>query len=441
VNVDSIVTQVVAAIAIAIGLSYAVGKLFRRMRQPEVIGQLFVGIALGPSLLGRFSSSVTHTLFPARIVPYLNVTSQVALVLFLFAIGYELNLRMLRKYRRTVSVLSISTFAVPMLLGVASVYVFASWYRAAGEPHAGTAKFILFMGVAVSITAVPVLASITGERGIAATAPGATAMTSAALIDALGWLALAGVLVVASASSSAFRPWTPTVLLLVGYITVTLFIVRPALRRWLRRPHAVLADKVPVAVVVAMGSAWVSAALGLHVIFGAFFAGVMMPRPDNDAPDADILRPVLEAGRLLLPVFFVVSGLSVNVGALRAQDLALFGVVCAIAISGKAGVGFLAAWATGMGKRDSSVVGVLLNTRGLTELIALNVGLQAGIIHPRLYTILVLMALAMTAATGPLLTLIGSHEPGSATETAHVPESVVIADGSASIISADFRGS
>jgi Kef-type K+ transport system membrane component KefB len=441
VNVDSIVTQVVAAIAIAIGLSYAVGKLFRRMRQPEVIGQLFVGIALGPSLLGRFSSSVTHTLFPARIVPYLNVTSQVALVLFLFAIGYELNLRMLRKYRRTVSVLSISTFAVPMLLGVASVYVFASWYRAAGEPHAGTAKFILFMGVAVSITAVPVLASITGERGIAATAPGATAMTSAALIDALGWLALAGVLVVASASSSAFRPWTPTVLLLVGYITVTLFIVRPALRRWLRRPHAVLADKVPVAVVVAMGSAWVSAALGLHVIFGAFFAGVMMPRPDNDAPDADILRPVLEAGRLLLPVFFVVSGLSVNVGALRAQDLALFGVVCAIAISGKAGVGFLAAWATGMGKRDSSVVGVLLNTRGLTELIALNVGLQAGIIHPRLYTILVLMALAMTAATGPLLTLIGSHEPGSATETAHVPESVVIADGSASIIRADFRGS
>jgi Kef-type K+ transport system membrane component KefB len=327
-----------------------------------------------------------------------------------------------------VSVLSISTFAVPVLLGVASVYVFASWYRAAGEPHAGTAAFILFMGVAVSITAVPVLASITGERGIAATVPGATAMTSAALIDALGWLALAGVLVVASASSSAFRPWTPTVLL-VGYITVTLFIVRPALRLWLRRPHAVLADKVPVAVVVAMGSAWVSAALGLHVIFGAFFAGVMMPRPDNDAPDADILRPVLEAGRLLLPVFFVVSGLSVNVGALRAQDFALFGVVCAIAISGKAGVGFLAAWATGMGKRDSSVVGVLLNTRGLTELIALNVGLQAGIIHPRLYTILVLMALAMTAATGPLLTLIGPHEPGSATETAHVPEAVVVADG------------
>jgi Kef-type K+ transport system membrane component KefB len=441
VNVDSIVTQVVAAIAIAIGLSYAVGKLFRRMRQPEVIGQLFVGIALGPSLLGRFSSSVTHTLFPARIVPYLNVTSQVALVLFLFAIGYELNLRMLRKYRRTVSVLSISTFAVPVLLGVASVYVFASWYRAAGEPHARTAAFILFMGVAVSITAVPVLASITGERGIAATVPGATAMTSAALIDALGWLALTGVLLVASASSSAFRPWTPTVLLLVGYITVTLFIVRPALRLWLRRPHAVLADKVPVAVVVAMGSAWVSAALGLHVIFGAFFAGVMMPRPDNDAPDADILRPVLEAGRLLLPVFFVVSGLSVNVGALRAQDFALFGVVCAIAISGKAGVGFLAAWATGMGKRDSSVVGVLLNTRGLTELIALNVGLQAGIIHPRLYTILVLMALAMTAATGPLLTLIGSHEPGSATETAHVPEAVVVAEGLASIISADFRGS
>jgi Kef-type K+ transport system membrane component KefB len=410
VSVDSIVTQVVAAIAVIIGLSYLVGKLLRRLGQPEVVGQLFVGIGLGPSLLGHFSSGISHALFPAKIVPYLNVTSQVALVLFLFAIGYELNVRVLRQYRKSVSVLSVTTFVIPMSLGVASAYAFASWYRAAGEPQVDTAAFILFIGIAVSITAVPVLASITAERGIAAGVPGVTALAVAGVIDILGWLTLAGVLVVASASTTAHRPWPITVLLLAGYIAVALILVRPALQWWLQRPNAVVADKVPVAVVIAMGSAWVTAALGLHVIFGAFFAGVMMPRQPGDVPDADILEPVLAAGRLLLPVFFVVSGLSVNVGALRGQDFVLLGVLCVIAVLGKALAGYLAARVTGMSKRDSSVVGVLLNTRGLTELIALNVGLQAGIIHQRLYTILVLMALVMTATTGPVLALIGTKE-------------------------------
>ena len=409
-SVDSIVTQVVAAIAVIIGLSYLVGKLLRRLGQPEVVGQLFVGIGLGPSLLGHFSSGISHALFPAKIVPYLNVTSQVALVFFLFAIGYELNVRVLRQFRKSVSVLSVTTFVIPMSLGVASAYAFASWYRAAGEPHVDTAAFILFIGIAVSITAVPVLASITAERGIAAAVPGVTALAAAGVIDILGWLTLAGVLVVASASTTAHRPWPITVLLLAGYIAVALILVRPALRWWLQRPNAVVADKVPVAVVIAMGSAWVTAALGLHVIFGAFFAGVMMPRQRGDVPDADILGPVLAAGRLLLPVFFVVSGLSVNIGALRGQDFALLGVLCVIAVLGKALAGYLAARVTGMSKRDSSVVGILLNTRGLTELIALNVGLQAGIIHQRLYTILVLMALVMTATTGPVLALIGTKE-------------------------------
>ena len=415
-NVDSIVTEVVAAIAVIIALSYLIGKLFRRLGQPEVVGQLFVGIALGPSLLGHFSSGISHALFPAKIVPYLNVTSQVALVLFLFAIGYELNVRVLRQYRKSVSVISVTTFVVPMTLGVASAYTFARWYRAAGEPRVDTAAFILFIGIAVSITAVPVLASITAERGIAATVPGVTALASAGVIDVLGWLTLAGVLVMASASAAAHRPWAITVLLLGVYIAVTLILVRPALRWWLQRPNAVVADKVPVAVVIAMGSAWATAVLGLHVIFGAFFAGVLMPRQRENVPDADILGPVLAAGRLLLPVFFVVSGLSVNVGALRGQDFALLGILCLIAILGKALVGFLAARATGMNKRDSSVVGILLNTRGLTELIALNVGLQAGVIHQRLYTILVLMALIMTAATGPVLALIGTKEAAPTAE-------------------------
>ena len=325
-SIDSATTHVVLAIAVIIGLCYAVGQLFRRLGQPEVIGQLLVAIALGPSLLGRFSAETMRVLFPVKMVPYLQVSSQVALVLFLFAIGYELDLRLLPRLRRTVLAVSIGTFAVPMMLGVISVYAFSPWYRAIGEPRAGLGSFTLFMGVAVSITAVPVLASIVRERGIAATPSGVTAMTSAGLIDALGWLALAGALVLARAATGTHRPWTMTVLLLIGYVMTMAFLVRPAVRLWLRRPNALLADKVPVAVALAMASAWVTAALGLHVIFGAFLAGLMMPREPGGVPDADLLRPIYDAGRVLLPIFFVISGLSVNIGIMRAPDFALLGV-------------------------------------------------------------------------------------------------------------------
>jgi Kef-type K+ transport system membrane component KefB len=405
-SVDSIVTHVAAAAALVIALSYAVGQICRRIRQPEVVAQLFVGIALGPSLLGRFDPGVMHAIFPAKIISYLNVTSQIALVLFLFAVGYELDLRLLRRQGRASAVIAASTFVVPMLLGAGSAYLFGdTLYRAAGESRVTDIAFILFMGVAVSITALPVLAHIVAELGYTRTLPGVTAMASAGMNDVLGWLALAGALIATSASGQGRRPWAITVLLLAVFVAVALFAVRPALKAWLLRPGAVMSDKVPIAVAVAMGSAWVSAALGLHVIFGAFFAGVMMPRQADGSPDADLLRPVLDAGRPLLPLFFIVSGLSVDVGALHGRDLLLFVIVLAIAVVGKAGAGSLAARLTGMDGRQAAAIGVMLNTRGLTELIALNAALQAGIIHQRLYTILVLMALVTTAATGPLLKL------------------------------------
>jgi Kef-type K+ transport system membrane component KefB len=401
VNVDFIVSHVTAALALIILLSYAVGQLCRRIRQPEVIGQLIAGIALGPSLLGRLDPGVLHALFPAAVVPYLNVVSQVALVLFLFAVGYELDLRLLRRRGRAAAAIAVSTFAVPMLGGIGSVYLLGgSLYRAAGESRVASAAFILFMGVAVSITALPVLAAIVAERGYARSVPGVTAMAAAGLIDAVGWLALAAALF---AAVPGRRPWTITALLLAAFVAVELIAVRPALKAWLSRPGAVMANKVPVAAAVAMGSASITAALGLHVIFGAFFAGVMMPRQADGAPDADLLRPVLDVGRLLLPVFFVVSGLSVDLGALRGRDMVLFAVVLAIAVAGKAGAGAVAARLSGMDRHQSAAIGVMLNTRGLTELIALNAGLQAGVIHQRLYTILVLMALVTTVATGPIL--------------------------------------
>lgn len=406
-SADSIVMHVVGAIAVIIGASYATGLLFRRLRQPEVVGQLLAGVALGPSVLGRFADHASHEIFPAQIIPYLNVTSQVALVLFLFAVGYELDLRVLRTRRGAIPVIAAATFIVPALLGAGSAYAFESVFAKLGEPGAGRPTFLLFMGVAVSITAVPVLASIVGERGIGATVPGVTALAAAALIDAVGWLVLAWVLLLASASSAGHRAWPVTGALLACYVLAGVFVVRPLLRKWLLRRNSVLGNYVPVAVVLAMGSAWATAALGLHVIFGAFFAGLIMPRRDDGVTDVRLIQPVSQAGHLLLPVFFMVAGLSVNVSTVMStSNFEVLAIVLVVAVLGKLGAGFVASRAVRLGIRESAVVGVLLNTRGLTELIALNIGLAAGIIHQGLYTVLVLMALLTTIATGPLLSLL-----------------------------------
>jgi Kef-type K+ transport system membrane component KefB len=178
---------------------------------------------------------------------------------------------------------------------------------------------------------------------------------------------------------------------------------------------------VPLAVAIAMGSAWATSTLGLHVIFGAFFAGLLLPRQRNGTMDIDLFRPLEETGRLLLPVFFIVSGLSVNIGALHAQDLLLLALIMMLAAVGKVLTGYCAARFARVSSHNSLIIGVLLDTRGLTELIALNVGLQFGLLHQRLYALLVVMALVTTAATNPLLSLIMSREPAGSGKLAAPP--------------------
>jgi K+:H+ antiporter len=417
VSADNAVMHVMAAIAVVITAAYIFGRLFRKLRQPEVIGQLLAGIALGPSLVGRVSAGTEHAVFPAAILPYLNVIAQVALVISLFAVGYEIDLRALRRQSRaTIPAIALSTFAVPMALGVASVVLFRDSYVRVGEPDAGSAAFALFIGIALSITAVPVLASLVAERGLTGKPPAVIALASAAVVDVLSWLTLGGALILAAASSATRRPWYETLLWLGLYFVVMVVVERVLLPLWWKRPGAVTANKVAVALALATGSAWATSALGLHVIFGAFFAGLLMPRLDHGALDIDLLRPLEDTGRLLLPVFFIVSGLSVNIGALHAQDLLLLGLIMVLAVVGKVLTGYGAARFSGMKARDSLVVGILLNTRGLTELIALNAGLQFGLLHQRLYTLLVIMALITTMATYPLLSPVLSREPAEARE-------------------------
>jgi Kef-type K+ transport system membrane component KefB len=405
VSIDALMTHVMASTAIILGVGYLAGAVLRRLRQPEVIGQIFAGIALGPSIIGQLPGHLDTILIPRQVVPYLTVVAQIALVLFLFAVGYQLDLRALRRQRQVVPIVALMAFTVPMLLGGGSALAFGSMY----SPGSGTVHrdaFVLFIAVAMSITAVPVLASIIAERGVAGSRPGVVAMTSAGMIDAIGWLALLVVLLIGGASSAGNRSLPITLALFGGYVLVMVYGVRPALRRWLCRPGALVRRDVPMIVAVAMTSAWATSALGLHVIFGAFLAGLIMPRTLDGAPDAKLVRPLQETGNLLLPMFFVVAGHPVDIGRLQTQDCALLGIVCTIAIVGKIGGGTLGARLGGMTRRDATVVGVLLNTRGLTELIALNIGLQAGIIDRRLYTILVIMALLTTVLTGPLLSLL-----------------------------------
>jgi Kef-type K+ transport system membrane component KefB len=397
------VTHVAAALAVVIAASYALGSAARRLGQPPVIGQLFAGIALGPSLLGLAPGRVYETLFPEQIQPILTALAQVALVFFLFAVGYELDLRLLRG-QGAVTAVSLGGFAIPMLLGAGVVLLFPGGFSSANGGHPVDATFTLYMAVALSITAVPVLASIIRDQGLAGSRPGTIAMASAGVIDALSWPVLAVVLV-GGAHGSA-QTWTVRVALLAVYVLVMVFAVRPLLMWWMHRPGALMTNHVPIAVAVALGSAGVTSALGLHVIFGALLAGIIMPRQPDGVPDNQLLRPLQETGGLLLPVFFTISGTAVKLGGLHASDLLLLLVICAAAIVGKVAAGSLSARVARMPWRDSLVIGVLLNTRGLTELIVLNVGLQAGVIGPRLYALLVVMALLTTAASGPLLALL-----------------------------------
>ncbi|MFE1902466.1 cation:proton antiporter [Streptomyces gardneri] len=418
---DSVVTHVVAALAVVIAASSALGAAARRLGQPPVVGQLFAGIALGPSLLGLVPGRVYETLFPAEIQPILTSFAQVALVLFLFAVGYELDLGLLRG-QRAVAAVSLGGFVVPMAMGAGLVLLLPEAFVAVNGGRPVDATFTLYMAVALSITAVPVLASIIKDQGLAGTVPGTVAMASAGVIDALSWPVLAVVLV--GGAHGSLRDWGVKAALLAVYVLVMLFAVRPLLAWWKGWAGARVSYQVPVAVSVALASAWATNALGLHVIFGALLAGVVMPRRPDGTPDGSLLRPLQDAGGLLLPVFFAVSGMAVALDGLHGSDLLLLVVICAAAVVSKVASGTLAARGVRLAWRDSLLIGVLLNTRGLTELIVLNVGLAAGVIGPRLYALLVVMALLTTAAAGPLIRLLRRPPKGRPASTGMPPETL-----------------
>jgi Kef-type K+ transport system membrane component KefB len=404
---NTLIAEVAGDIALVVAASSVFGVLARRCGQPAVVGQILAGILFGPTLLGRLPGHLTARLFPQAALGYLNVLAQVAVVIFMFGVGYEIAWPKRGRQGSAPPLIAASALAAPMVLGAGAVLAFRPAFTAVGQSRIDGA-FVLFMAVAVSITALPVLAAIVRESELAGTVAGATAISAAGLMDVAAWLALAYAL--AERHAGTARPFPETLGLLTIFVIVMLLGVRPALRWWFGRRGALLSGQFPVAIVLALGSACITTALGVHPMFGGFIAGLVMPRV-NGAPDAEILRRAEGAAAVLLPLFFVVTGLSTNIGALGGSALVVLALVCVIAAVGKLGPAYAASRIRGLAPRDAAIVAALVNTRGLTELIALNAGLQAGIIGDRLFSILVVMALLMTIATAPLLRLVRASAP------------------------------
>lgn len=392
-------------IAVVVIAARVVGWLFRRVGQPQVMGEMVAGILLGPSLLGAAAPALSAQLFPPASLGFLNSVSQVGLLVFMFLVGLELNPRLLRGRGHTAVVTSHAGIVVPLVLGVLlSLYL----YPRLSDRSVGFHSFALFMGAAMSVTAFPVLARILAERGLTRTRVGTVTLACAAVADVTAWCILAVVVALAGAGQGGLPPWA-SVAGAVGYALLMVFVVRRALaplERAFERAGRVTQDALGMVLLVALASAWATEALGIHALFGAFMAGAVMPKGDRFV---DALTDKLQdlTVVLLLPLFFAFTGLRTRIGLVDGAEMwMLCGLVILVAVAGKLGGSAIAARATGMGWREAGAIGALMNTRGLMELVILNIGLDIGVISPAVFAMMVLMALATTFMASPLLALI-----------------------------------
>jgi len=400
-NALSILLLQLVVIVIA---SRLVGKLFLMMGQPRVMGEIVAGIILGPSLLGQLSPNTMAFLFPAASLEPLRLLSQIGVVLFMFVVGMELELGELRKKATAAIMVSHASIVVPFFLGVTLALLV---YKSELPARTSFTPFALFMGIAMSVTAFPVLARILADRGLSKTTLGGIALTCAAFDDVTAWCLLA--LVIAIARADAMLPAIITIGFVIAFISIMIFFIKPVLARLVKLTTDDERHRrglVALILVFVFASALITEVIGIHALFGAFLAGVVMPAT---AGVRSMLKAKLETLSLvvLLPLFFAFTGLRMQITMLNDwQSWLLCGLVIVVAIAGKLGGSmFMARW-TGMGWRDSFSLGVLMNTRGLVELIVLSIGYDLGILSARTFAMLVLMALVTTFMTGPLLSLV-----------------------------------
>jgi Kef-type K+ transport system membrane component KefB len=375
-------------ILLVVASGRAMGALLRRLGQPAVIGEIAAGILLGPSLFGAVAPDAFARIFPASSIPTLLSLSQIGLILFMFLVGLEFAPELVRERRHTVVVISHVSIIVPFILGSAlAIYL----YPRVSDPSVAYRSFVLFLGTAMSITAFPVLARILTERDLLKTKMGSTVIACAAVDDVTAWCILAFVVMLARAGEPA--RFALQLVLLAVYVLAMLFLVRPRLKQ----------PSLFVALLLVFASAWATELLGIHALFGAFLAGAIMPREAalNETLSGHIrgLTTVV-----FLPLFFAVTGLRTNIGSLATPTLWLCcALVLVVAIAGKFGGAALSARAVGFPWGEATAIGLLMNTRGLMEMVVVNVGLEIGVVSPSLYTMIVIMALMTTAMTTPLL--------------------------------------
>jgi len=390
--------------ALIIALSRIIGLLMSRLGQPMVIAEITAGILLGPSLLGLVAPGALSALFPSQSMSLLASFSQLGLVLFMFLIGLELDPKLLRGRAHSSVIISHSSIILPCLLGaLLGLYL----YPRLSSPDVPFASFVLFMGVSMSITAFPVLARILAERRLLKTKIGALAITCAAVDDVTAWCLLAFVVSIAKASSIGQAALT--VFFAILYILAMVFAVRP----FLRRLGSVSASKegmtqnmVAVTLLILLASSWTTELIGIHALFGAFMLGAVMPKEGHFAR---LLAEKLEdlVVVFLLPMFFAYSGLRTQLGLLdSAHAWWMCGLIILVACVGKFGGGAVAGKITGLSWREAGAIGILMNTRGLMELIVLNIGLDLKVISPSLFAMMVIMALVTTFMTTPLLEVV-----------------------------------
>jgi Kef-type K+ transport system membrane component KefB len=392
-------------IVIIIAASQLCAYLFKKIGQPAVMGEIIAGILLGPSLVGAYFPGFTRFVFPPSSLGNLQMLSQVGLVLFMFVIGMELDLSIIKRKARSAVFISNISIIVPYAFGVLlSVYL----YKNFGPPGIPFYAFALFIGIALSITAFPVLARIIRERSLGHTRLGNISIIAAAFNDIAGWCLLAIVIAIAKAGSPGTSLYT--LLAAAGYVAVMLFAVRPLLKKVsLYHPQNEELKRSTIALIflVLLLSAWASEIIGIHALFGAFMAGVIMPLEWNFRKL--IINKIEDVAMvMLLPLFFVFTGLRTEIGLLNDINLwASCALITAVAIIGKFGGSALAARIAGENLHDSLAIGALMNTRGLMELIVLNIGYDLGILSPQIFAMMVVMALVTTFMTSPVLNLIG----------------------------------
>jgi Kef-type K+ transport system membrane component KefB/nucleotide-binding universal stress UspA family protein len=408
-SVENQVLLLLVQIALILGLSRVMGMLFARLRQPQVIGEMVAGIMLGPSVLGIISHPTYQTLFPKAggSLELLNILSQLGVIFFLFLVGLEFEFELVSHRGRSTVLTALSSIVVPFVLGMGVALFLASRGLFGDAPRLPAA---LFIGAAMSVTAFPVLARILTERNLQKTKLGTSAIAAAAINDVAAWIILAFVVAIAhSATSAAAHDKTQVVrtIALSGAFAAAMFLlVRPFLRRLqaIYDREGRLSQNVMAAVfLLILACAWATEQIGIHAMFGAFLLGVVMPK------GTQFIRHVIDKLEdftvvFLLPIFFAYTGLKTDLGLLHAPSLWFYAIlILGAACVGKFGGAATVAKAFGATWREASAIGVLMNTRGLVELVILTVGLQFGVITDKVFAMMVIMALVTTFMTTPLL--------------------------------------